>query len=211
MTRSQYKTLTLGLIAVWFAFSLTASALHLYVTTPPRPPLPILLAITVPIVVFLVWMAASQGFRSFVLSLDSRLLIMLHAWRLGGVSFLVLYSYGILPALFALPAGLGDMAIGATAPIVAFRLVGANHRTRFLVWQALGILDLVVAVSMGALSQFVLPLGPGPFPMAVLPLSLIPTFAVPLLVILHIIGITQARSWNESSYSSVSRSVLPAV
>jgi hypothetical protein len=211
MTDSQYKKLTLGLITLWFAFSFTAAALHLYVTTPPRPPLPILLAVLAPIAVFLIWMTSSAAFRRFVLSLDPRLVTMLHAWRLGGFSFLVLYAYGILPGLFALPAGLGDMAIGVTAPFVAFRLIGANHRTRFLVWQTLGILDLVVAVSMGALSQFVLPLGPGAFPMAVLPLSLIPTFAVPLLLILHIISIAQVRSWNQSSYSSVPSSVLRAV
>jgi hypothetical protein len=210
MTDSRYKKLTFGLLAVWFIFSSTASGLHLYVTSPPRPPLPILLAVTVPIAVFLVWMASSQPFRRFVVTRDPRLLTMLHAWRLGGFSFLALYAYGILPGLFAWPAGLGDMMIGATAPIVAFRLVGANHRSRFLVWHMLGILDLIVAVSMGALSQLVLPLGPGPFPMAVLPLSLIPTFAVPLLVILHISSIVQAWSWNEFQ-SSVSRSAWQAV
>jgi hypothetical protein len=36
-------------------------------------------------------------------------------------------------------------------------------------------------------------------PMTVLPLSLIPTFAVPLLLILHLISIAQAKSWNAAS------------
>jgi hypothetical protein len=211
MTNAQYGRLTLGLIAAWFAFSFAASTRHLYVTQPPNPPLPILLAVVVPIAAFLIWMGISAGFRRFVLSLDPRVLTLVHAWRLGGFTFLTLYAYGILPGLFALPAGLGDMAIGATAPFIALRLTGANHRSAFVRWQMLGILDLVVAVSMGGLVSFLAPLGPRPFPMSVLPLSLIPTFAVPLLVILHIICIAQARSWKETSYSPVRPSVLPAV
>ena len=49
MTHAQYGRLTLGLIAAWFAFSFIASTQHLYVTQPPNPPLPILLAVLVPI------------------------------------------------------------------------------------------------------------------------------------------------------------------
>lgn len=211
MTNAQYKRLTLGLIAAWFVFSLLASARHLYVTQRPNPPLPILLAFLVPIAAFLVWMRTSQSFRRFVFSLDPRVLTLVHAWRLGGFAFLTLYTYGILPGLFALPAGLGDMAIGATAPFIALGWMGSTHRRAFLRWQALGILDLVVAVSLGGLTSFFAPVGPQPFAMAVLPLSLIPTFAVPLLLILHIICIAQARSWNESSYSAGRPSLFPAV
>jgi hypothetical protein len=210
MTHAQYRKLTLGLLAAWFVFSLTASALHLYVTTPSQPPLPVLLAVLVPVAAFLVWMATSQGFRQFVFSLDPRAVTMVHTWRTAGFTFLLLYTYGILPGLFALPAGWGDIAIGATAPLVALKLADANHRKSFLLWQALGVLDLVVALSTGALISFQAPLGSGLFPMAVLPLSLIPTFAVPLLLILHIICIAQAWSWNESSYPAVRPSLSPA-
>jgi hypothetical protein len=191
-------------------FSLTASAFHLYVTTPTQPPLPVLLAVLAPVAAFLIWMAISQGFRQFVLSLDPRAVTMVHTWRTAGFTFLVLYAYGILPGLFALPAGWGDIAIGATAPLVALKLADANHRKSFLLWQALGVLDLVVALSMAALISVLAPLGSGPFPMAVLPLSLIPTFAVPLLLILHIICIAQAWRWNEASYPAVRPSLFPA-
>jgi hypothetical protein len=37
--------------------------------------------------------------------------------------------------------------------------------------------------------------------MTVLPLSLIPTFAVPLLMIFHIICIAQARRWSDKPYT----------
>jgi len=41
--------------------------------------------------------------------------------------------------------------------------------------------------------------------MTVLPMSLIPTFAVPLLVMLHVICIAQARQWKERQDSSVGK------
>jgi hypothetical protein len=211
MTHAQYRKLTLVLLAAWFVFALTASALHLYVTSASQPPLPVLLAVVVPVAAFLVWMGSSPGFRRFVFSLDPRAVTMVHTWRTAGFTFLVLYTYGILPGLFALPAGWGDIAIGATAPLVALKLADAKHRKSFLLWQALGVLDLVVALSMAALISISAPLGSGPFPMAVLPLSLIPTFAVPLLLILHIICIVQAWSWSESSYPAVKPSLFPAV
>jgi hypothetical protein len=210
MTHAQYRNLTLWLLAAWFVFSLTASAFHLFVTTSGQPPLPILLAVVVPVAAFFVWLASSPTFRRFVFSLDPRALTMVHAGRLAGFTFLVLYSYGILPGSFALPAGWGDVAIGATAPFVTLMLGSANHRRSFLLWQALGVLDLLVALSTGALTSLLSPLGSAPFPMAVLPLSVIPTFGVPLFLILHIICIAQAWNWSASSYPAVRPSLFPA-
>jgi hypothetical protein len=199
MTTTRYPRLTTLLLAAWFALSLTASALHLFVTPPGRPPLPILVAVLLPITVFTVWYLRSNQFRSYVLSLSPRLVTILHAWRIGGFVFLVLATYGILPRLFALPAGWGDIAIGVTAPFVAYKLATPNHRRAFILWNLLGITDLITAVSLGGLTSFLSASSaanaPAVFPMASLPLSLIPTFAVPLLFILHIISITQARHW----------------
>jgi hypothetical protein len=72
------------------------------------------------------------------------------------------------------------------------------------------MLDLVVALSTGALTAVLSPIGSAPFPMAVLPLSLIPTFGVPVFLILHIICIAQAWNWNQSSYPAVRPSLFPA-
>ena len=64
-----------------------------------------------------------------------------------------------------------------------------------MLWQALGITDLVMAVSLGTLAGVIDPHGIPTSPLTVLPLSLIPTFAVPLLLILHVICIAQAMRW----------------
>jgi hypothetical protein len=197
---TSYTKLIAGLLGTWFALSLTGSALHLWVTTPNQPPLPLLLAVLGPIAIFLVWYRGSESFRSYVLGLNPRMLTLLHTWRVAGYVFLVLYTYHILPGLFALPAGWGDIAIGATAGLVATRLANAEHRASFILWQVLGITDLVMAIALGAtaarLSAETLGGSAPVFPMAVLPLSVIPTFFVPLLLIVHLISIAQARRWS---------------
>ena len=193
MTNSKYGKLTITLIAVWFIFSLSASALHVFRADPNQPPLPLGLAALSPMVVFSVWFARSAGFREFTLALNPRILTIVQAWRIGGFVFLVLYTYGILPGVFALPAGWGDIAIGATAPFVAMKLAKPDHRKSFILWQVLGISDLVIAVTLGTTAGLFDPHAIATDAMTVLPLSLIPTFAVPLLLILHVICIAQAR------------------
>lgn len=194
MTKTNYGRLTAGLIAAWFALSLLASALHLLQTPQGRPPLGLLLAVLTPIAVFSVWYLRSPAFRDYILSLDPRTLTMLHSWRIAGFVFVVLYAYGILPGMFALPAGWGDIAIGATAYLAASRLV-PHYRRGFIAWHLLGVLDLVTAVGMGAASGLLNPHGLTTAPMTTLPLNVIPGFGVPLFLILHIISIAQARRW----------------
>jgi hypothetical protein len=209
MNNASYGKLTAGLVAAWFVFALSASALHIFKTDPSLPPLPLGLAALTPIVVFLFWFATSAGFRQFALSLSPRTLTFVQSWRIAGFTFLVLYAAGILPGVFALPAGWGDIAIGATAPLAALKLANFSRRRTFIFWQILGIFDLVMAVILGAIARLISPHGVATAVMTVLPLSLIPTFAVPLLIMLHIICIAQTRRWKELQYSQVGRQ-LPA-
>jgi len=198
---SRYAKLTTGLIGAWFVFSLGASALHLYTNGPNQPPLPMGLAAVTPIVIFLAWFFSSAEFRQFALSLSPRTLTILQSWRIEGFTLIALAAYGILPGLFALPAGWGDMAIGVTAPFVALALAAPGHRKSFIFWQILGITDLVTAVSLGVLASVLNPHGIGAGAMTVLPMSLIPTFEVPLFLILHIICIAQAVRWPDFAAS----------
>ena len=194
---TSYKALLGTIVALWFAFSLTASVLHVFATPPGRPPIPVGLAASLPIVLFLGWFAASPRFREFVLSLDVSTLTFLQSWRIAGLTFLALYTYHILPGVFALPAGWGDIFIGATAPLAALWLASPERRGLFILWQVLGMIDLVTAVSSATTAAITRPGGIGPDAMAVLPLSLIPTFGVPLFLIFHIICIAQASRWKE--------------
>lgn len=209
---TKYAKLTTGLVVAWFVFSLAASALHLYRNGPNQPPIAVGLAVSLPIVAFFVWFAASPGFRQFTLSLDPRLLTLVQCWRIAGFVFVVLAAYGLLPGLFAWPAGFGDIFIALTAPFVAILLATPARRGSFLVWQVLGIADLVNAVALGTLASVIDPHGISTSAMTVLPLSMIPTFGVPLLLIVHIISIAQARRWPAQRLSPIGEQLRsPAV
>jgi hypothetical protein len=202
MKHASYGKLLGGIVAAWFAFALIASAFHLFVTDPGKPPIPIALGATLPVLLFVGWYAASKPFREFALGLNPQAVTLVHTFRIVGFSFLVLYTYHILPGIFALPAGWGDIAIGATAPLAAWKLARSERRRGFITWQLLGMADLVNALSMGALVSIARAYGAADFPMAVLPLSLIPTFGVPLLFILHIISIRQALQWKPTQMAA---------
>jgi hypothetical protein len=194
-----YGKFVIGLIVVWFFFALGASAAHLFQNNANRIGLAVALAALAPLVVFSLWFAASGSFRKFALSLNPRILTSLQTWRIIGFTFVLLEAHRALPAIFAFPAGYGDMFIGATAALVAWQLANPAHRNAFIAWQLLGILDLVTAVSMGTTAPRLDPHGIPMVAMTVLPLSLIPTFLVPLFLIFHIICIAQARSWKAGS------------
>jgi hypothetical protein len=211
INNANYGRLTALLVAAWLAFSFTASKLLIFHAGSPNAvvpqPLPLGLAVAVPLAFFGLWFAVSRGFRQFALSLNPIALTIVQTWRIGGITFVVLAGFHLLPAVFALPAGLGDFAIGVTAPLVAFYLAQGRRKNSFILWNILGVFDLVNAVTLGVLAS---PMPAGILrpavsteAMTVLPLSLIPTFAVPLLLILHIISIAQALRWQTRTANSL--------
>jgi hypothetical protein len=61
---------------------------------------------------FAVAYASSAKVRAVSFSLDLRLLTAIQAWRVIGGMFLVLMWFGLLPGMFAWPAGIGDLIVG---------------------------------------------------------------------------------------------------
>jgi hypothetical protein len=103
----------------------------------------------------------------------------------------VLWADGHLPWQFALPAGIGDVTTGIVAVVVAAQLaqngVGAHRAT--YAWCLFGIADLVVAIAMGAMTSpgqaHLLAFDAPNVLMTAYPLIIVPTFAVPLALMLH--------------------------
>lgn len=203
-----YGKITWGLIIVWFVSALVAAAMGAFINPFRGVGATVGIAAFVPLVVFFVWFGASEGFRRFTLSLDASTLTAWQTWRIIGLVFVVLEAHRALPAVFALPAGYGDIAIGATASLVAWKLANPEHRGSFILWQLLGILDLVTAVTLGTTARLLAPHGPQMELLTLLPLSLIPTFFVPLFTIIHVICIAQARAWKVEN-SGADRTRLP--
>lgn len=119
-----------------------------------------------------------------------RWLMVPQRFRVVGASFLVVMALGQLPAVFAVPAGLGDIAIGLEAAFLVRRGVGARGAMWFNV---LGLLDLVVALGIcytaapGAARLLIV--SPSTVSISLLPLALIPTTIVPLAAALHLLSL----------------------
>ena len=168
-----------------------------------KPPLPILLSVVVPVVVFLAAYRLSQRFHNFVLGFDLRLAAGIQAWRFAGLGFIALFANGVLPGIFAWPAGVGDMIAGMVAPWMMLGLIRSREFVRgksFLAWNLFGMLDLVTAVSLGGLASM-LTNGSGitTRPMAQLPLALIPAYLVPIFFMLHLTALFQRKQLAASS------------
>lgn len=132
-------------------------------------------------------------------------IIAVHVWRIGGLGFIPLYYAGILPAAFAFPSALGDVAVGIAAPCVAYLLFVGKPFARKLVigLNYVGIADLLIAISLGVLAY------PETFPpliegqilstnvstgaFAFYPLALIPLFAIPLSLFLHVFSLRMLK------------------
>jgi len=191
-------------LTAWLALVFFLGADGAFARPPGSPPLPILVGVTAPLLIFLAAYLAVPGFRDFMLTIDLRLVTGIQAWRFAGLGFLALYTYGVLPGVFAIPAGLGDIAIGVTAPWIMLALLRSPAFAGsgiFKAWNVLGIVDLVVAVGMGAVVSSLATGSTGEVttaPMALLPLVLIPAFLVPVSTMLHLTAIFQARRLSAS-------------
>jgi len=185
-------------LAVWLGIVLIAGASGVFVGEPGQPPLPVFAGAVVPLIAFAIAIRASRAFREFLLALDVRLIVAMQAWRYAGFGFIALYANHVLQGLFAWPAGLGDMAIGIVAPwwIVALsKNPDAAGSSGFRLWNALGILDFVIAFTTATICAMTITTDVPPTiaPMGQLPLVLIPAFMVPLFAMLHIVALMQSK------------------
>lgn len=193
-------TMIAAFFLAWLMLILVLGARGVFVAPVGAPPLPLLIGLVAPLSLFLIGYRFIRPVREFVLSADLRVIVAIQGWRWAGLGFLSLYTYRVLPGIFAWPAGIGDMAIGITAPLVLSALLrrpGFAAEKSFVAWNLSGILDLVVAVSIGALVPLLAPSFYGTVttsPMTQLPLVVIPTYLVPTFLMLHLTALFQARA-----------------
>jgi hypothetical protein len=102
------------------------------------------LAVVLPILIVCLAVARNESLRDAFYRVSLPLLISVHTVRVLGVSFVLLYAAGRLPAPFAPVAGWGDIFVGAVALAVAWvvhRRV-ENWRPILWFWNVIGALDL---------------------------------------------------------------------
>jgi hypothetical protein len=186
-------------LGAWLLAVLVAGHAGTFEAGSGRLPLGLLLALAGPLLLFAVLYRASPVFQRFVLGIDLRFLTAVQGWRVIGAMFLALYAFDVLPGLFAWPAGVGDAAVGFSAPFVLMVMVrGEPTWRRWVIWlNVAGLIDFTVAVGTGVLTSgsslgWFADAAPRAS-LGALPLSLVPTFAVPLWTIFHVISLLQLR------------------
>jgi len=124
--------------------------------------------------------------RSWVDALDVRTLVFLHVTRFVGVYFLVLYRRGFLPYDFAVPGGIGDIVVASLALVLTFvPMAEATHDRAVRIWNIIGFVDIALVVLTAARLNLENPLQMRA--LTYLPLSLLPTFLVPLIIATHVV------------------------
>lgn len=192
------KLIATGAIASWFIFAFLMSIGGGYQAGGGRPPLPLGLTFLVPVVAFVIAYRWSDALRQFAHSLDLRFMTISHVFRFVGLDFLFHYAQGRLPAGFALPAGIGDVITAAAAIPMAWAISrkGPSTGKWFVAWNIFGLADLFIAVGSGILHSvgslgLVAVNGPSTSMMSDFPRALIPTFFVPLWVLLHFLALAR--------------------
>lgn len=183
----------------WMVLAVTLSALGAYEADPRGIPT-IQFGITLPLILAMLVYASWPSFRQLVHGIPQQWLIGIQVYRAGGALFLALWGEGLMPGFFAVPAGLGDLLVGCTAPAIAFLAARGNTGSRnyVLIWNVLGLLDLALALVLGFVttpSRFqLLAVDNASIIITQFPLVLIPTFIVPLSILLHLVSLAKLRA-----------------
>src|SRR5574341_2569341 len=171
-------------VITWLLLALVVGKFRLLATLAPPFPQVVLFGSTL-ILLLLCWKLSE--FHNWVFNADIRVLVLVHLSRFVGIYFLVLHSKGDLPYAFAVPGGLGDIAVAATAIFVSLisSTSGVKGFRVLLIWNVFGLLDILfVIATAGRLGMA----DPGSInALTRLPLSLLPTFLVPIIIFTHII------------------------
>ena len=156
-------------------------------------------AIFLPVIFGMPILLRSKRIGEVLDAMPASWLIGLQVYRVLGGIFLVGWARGVIPGLFALPAGIGDVTTGLLALPVAYSLALRNGSAvrGAIAWNVFGLLDFTIAVGIGLVTS------PGPFQLIVpsvpntgiglYPTVLIPAFAVPSSILLHVLSLRQLR------------------
>ena len=184
-----------ALLLVWLGGIYQLSRASIFVASGDGIAPLIVLPIILPVLIGGLLLIRSQLAAAIVDATPHSWLIGVQFFRVLGGVFLVLLAQGLLPGVFALPAGIGDVLVGVLALAVVRLFLVRHSRARLAarIWNLFGIADLVLAVVTGFLSS------PGPFQQLALgnpnqlismyPLVMIPAFAVPLFLLLHMLSL----------------------
>ncbi len=192
---AQSRYTTAGALSVafvgWLAVAQYLGSANAYFATTENSVPTVLLGLLIPLITAGMALWLSGSIASLVSAIPLPWIVAAQVFRVGGGIFLVLWADGRLPWQFALPAGVGDVTTGCFAVVVAALLArrSTGARRAAYTWSLFGIADLVVALTMGAMTSpgraHLLALEAPNLLISSYPLVMVPTFAVPLALMLH--------------------------
>src|SRR5208282_5293225 len=132
LTPGERRTTWLAIMipdTLWFAVAWSAAINGVFITgASPLPLLP--LAIFLPVIIGTPILLLSKRVGQVLDAMPASWLIALQVYRVLGSSFLIGWARGVVPGVFALPAGIGDVMTGLLAVPVAILLVAGTLEAR---------------------------------------------------------------------------------
>jgi hypothetical protein len=199
LTPDQRRSTWLAVVipyTLWFAVAWSAAINGAFRTdTSPLPMLP--LAIVLPVMIGAPLLLLSTRVGQVLDAMPASWLVALQLYRVFGSWALAAWLHGALPAVFALPAGIGDVLTGLFAVPVAIAVATgtAQGRRAAIAWNIFGLADFAVAITLGLITspgrfQLIVPdvssIGAGTYPGV-----LTPAFVVPSSILLHALSLRQ--------------------
>jgi hypothetical protein len=202
--QSRYATagaLSVALI-VWLAIAEYLGSANTYSAATDAAVPTLLFGVLIPLIAAAVGLWLSGSITSLVSAIPLPWIVAAQIYRIGGGIIFVLWADGRLPWQFALPAGIGDVVTGCFALVVATLLArkAVTARRAVYAWSLFGIADLVVALTMGAMTSpgraHLFAFDAPNLLISSYPFVMVPTFGVPLALMLH--GLVLWRLRRES-------------
>ncbi|MDP2524838.1 hypothetical protein [Maribacter dokdonensis] len=164
------------------------------VMLPPK----IVLTTTLPlaILVTIIYSTTVCKKANAILNLDD--LVKVHIFRLIGSTFIILFLYDLLPPVFALFAGIGDLITAISSVFVAKAIRNKKNYARKLtyVWNTFGLVDILITSAMAIVFTKISIDNniQGVEFLAEFPFCFIPAFAPPTIIFLHLL-VFRKLSW----------------
>lgn len=173
---------------LWLAGAFLAAHHGLLVRLPPAGQTALVLALAAGAVSLTLRLPA---LAAWLAGLETRVLVLPHVLRVGGVYLVWRHLEGELPRAFILPAGIGEAVVAALAlPVALAPLADAARERAIRIWAVAGLLNLVLVLAALLRLNLAAPLELRA--LAGLPLGLYPLFFLPLALAANLLVLRRA-------------------
>lgn len=168
-------------IGLWGGLAIVAGNMGLIASLRPPAPQALVVALTI---LLLAMGRFAPDLRAWLRAQDPGKLIGVHLIRFIGVVFLIDSRQGRLPFAFAVPGGIGDIAVAAVAAVLLVAPRGPRWSAAAFYWNLFGLADILFVVIEAARLSL-----RDPSSMQALlrmPLAVLPAFVVPVIIASHV-------------------------